>query len=134
MMDMIVKVLVASGIMGILDFVWLGFIAKKLYASELGSILLEKPNMIAALLFYLIYMIGVIVFVINPAQEKSSLVHAIGFGALFGLVAYATYDLTNLAVVKGFSVKIVVIDLLWGMLLTATVSAGIFRISANRAP
>lgn len=109
--------------MGLLDFIWLGYVAKKLYYSEMGALLLEKPNMSAALLFYVIYVVGVVVFVVNPALEKGSLAYAAGFGALFGLVAYATYDLTSLAVIKGFTPKIVVIDLLWGMILTATVAS-----------
>lgn len=125
-MELIVKLLVAGGVMGLLDFVWLGYIAKKLYYGEMGAILLEKPNMVAALLFYVVYVIGVVVFVINPALVKDSLLYAAGYGALFGLVAYATYDLTSLAVVKGFSVKVVVIDLLWGMALTAVVSSVAF--------
>ena len=125
-MELIVKLLVAGGVMGLLDFVWLGYIAKKLYYGEMGAILLEKPNMVAALLFYVVYVIGVVVFVINPALAKDSLLYAAGYGALFGLVAYATYDLTSLAVVKGFSVKVVVIDLLWGMALTAVVSSVAF--------
>ena len=125
-MELIVKLLVAGGVMGLLDFVWLGYIAKKLYYGEMGAILLEKPNMVAALLFYVVYVIGVVVFVINPALVKDSLLYAAGYGALFGLVAYATYDLTSLAVVKCFSVKVVVIDLLWGMALTAVVSSVAF--------
>lgn len=122
-MELLIKVLVAGGVMGVLDFVWLGFIAKKLYYGEMGAILLQKFNAVPALLFYAVYITGVMVFVINPALSKGSLSHAIGYGALFGFVAYATYDLTSLAVVKGFSVKVAVIDLLWGALLTATVAA-----------
>lgn len=125
-MELIVKLLVTGGVMGLLDFIWLGYVGKKLYYGEMGAILLEKPNMVAAVLFYAIYVIGVIVFVINPALAKDSLMYAIGYGALFGLVAYATYDLTSLAVVKGFSVKVVAIDLLWGMVLTAIVSSVAF--------
>lgn len=122
-MDLIIKLLVAGGVMGLIDFVWLGFIAKKLYQTEMGSILLDKPNMLPAILFYIIYVVGVVVFVINPAIEKGSLAYAAGYGALFGLVAYATYDLTSLSVLKGFSTKIVVIDLLWGAVLTAAVAS-----------
>ncbi|NCU38284.1 DUF2177 family protein [Candidatus Saccharibacteria bacterium] len=125
-MDILLKLLVAGGIMGVLDFLWLGFIAKKLYATEIGAIMLDKPNMLAALVFYVIYVVGVVVFVINPALAKDSLAHAAGYGALFGLVAYATYDLTSLAVIKGFNVKIVAIDLVWGMLITSVVCAGTF--------
>lgn len=122
-MELIAKLLVAGGVMGLLDFVWLGFIARKLYYGEMGTILLEKFQMIPALIFYIIYIVGVTVFVVNPALEKGSLAHAALYGALFGFVAYATYDLTSLAVLKGFSVKVTIIDLLWGMVLTAVVAS-----------
>ena len=95
-MDILLKLIVAGGVMGILDFVWLGFVAKKLYYGEMGKLLLEKPNMIPALLFYVIYVIGIVVFVVSPALAKGSLAYAAGYGALFGFVAYATYDLTSL--------------------------------------
>lgn len=127
-MELLIKLLAAGGIMGILDFLWLGFIAKKLYYGELGGMLLEKPNMPAAIAFYVIYVVGVVVFVISPALEKGSWQYALGYGALFGFVAYATYDLTNLATLKGFSLKIVAIDLLWGAALTATVTTGSYFI------
>lgn len=127
-MELVIKLLVAGGVMGLLDFVWLGYVAKNLYRQEMGKILLDKPNMTAALLFYAVYIIGVIIFVVNPALAKDSLAHAAGYGALFGLVAYATYDLTSLAVLKGFSTKIVVIDLIWGMVLTAAISSITFAL------
>lgn len=122
-MDILIKVLVAGGVMGLLDFVWLGYVAKKLYADEMGSLLLEKFNTVPALLFYAIYIVGVILFVINPALEKGSLAYAAGYGALFGFIAYATYDLTSLAVIKGFSAKVALIDLIWGAVLTAVVAS-----------
>lgn len=115
--------------MGVLDFIWLSFIAKKLYYSEIGKLLLDKPNMVPALIFYGVYVIGVVVFVINPALEKESWMYALGTGALFGLVAYATYDLTNLATLKDFSVKIVIIDIIWGTLLTATMGLGAYYVA-----
>ena len=127
-MDILLKLIVAGGVMGILDFVWLGFVAKKLYYGEMGKLLLEKPNMIPALLFYVIYVIGIVVFVVSPALAKGSLAYAAGYGALFGFVAYATYDLTSLSVVKGFSTKITIIDLLWGSLLTMAVSVVTFLV------
>jgi uncharacterized membrane protein len=125
-MELLIKLLVTGGVMGLLDFIWLGYVAKKLYYGEMGKILLDKPNMVPALLFYFIYVIGVIVFVVNPALANDSLAHAAGYGALFGLVAYATYDLTSLSVIRGFNVKIVAIDLLWGMTLTAVVAVATF--------
>jgi uncharacterized membrane protein len=122
-MDILVRVLVAGGVMGLLDFLWLGYIAKSLYAAEIGKIMLPKPNWAAAIAFYLVYLIGVMVFVINPSIEKNSLNYALVYGALFGLVAYATYDLTNLATIKGFSLKVALIDMVWGMVITAAVSS-----------
>lgn len=121
-MAIILQLLVAGGVMGVLDFVWLGVVAKKLYYGEMGNLLLAKPQMTAALAFYVIYVVGVVMFVVQPALAKNSLAYAAGYGALFGLVAYATYDLTNLAVLKGYSVKIALIDMLWGMVLTAAVT------------
>ena len=128
-MDVIVAVLSAGVIMGILDFVWLGFVAKKIYYDEMGKMLRDKPNMVAALLFYVIYVAGVVCFVVSPALKNDSLVNAVLFGAFFGLVAYATYDLTNLATMKSFSRKIVVIDLIWGACITAAMSVGAFIIT-----
>lgn len=118
----LIKLLVAGGIMGIIDAVWLGVVANKLYKAELGPLLAAKPNMVAALLFYIIFVIGVVVFAVLPAASAGDWKVALGLGALLGLVTYATYDLTNLATLKNFPVKIVVIDLIWGVLLTATVA------------
>jgi uncharacterized membrane protein len=121
-MNGIIQVVVTGVIMGAIDAVWLSVVANKFYKSQLGNLLMDKPNMPAAVLFYVIYVIGVVAFVLMPALEKQSWTHAAGYGALFGLVAYATYDLTNLATLKGWPVKLVVVDLLWGMALTATVA------------
>lgn len=125
-MELMIKLLVAGGVMGVLDFFWLGFVAKKVYYSQMGSLLLEKPNMVPALIFYVIYVVGIVVFVVNPALAHNSLGRAAGYGALFGLVAYATYDLTNLAVLKGYSPTIAVIDLAWGMVITAAAASAAF--------
>lgn len=105
-----------------IDAVWLTKIAPKLYKSNIGHLMADKPNMLAAGLFYLIYIVGVVVFVVQPAFDKSSLSYALTRGALFGLVAYATFDLTNNAVFKNWPAKITVIDILWGTVLTAGVS------------
>ena len=122
------RLLVAGGVMGVLDWIWLGTVAKTFYRTQIGKLLLDKPNMTAAVLFYLIYVVGVVTFVISPALEKGSLSYALTRGALFGFVAYATYDLTNLATMKGFTTKVVVVDLAWGSLLTATVASVTFAI------
>lgn len=130
MNDLIVRVLVAGGVMGVFDALWLTVVASKFYKSQIGSLLLEKPNMTAAIIFYVVYVVGVVAFVISPALEKGSWQYALGYGALFGFVAYATYDLTNLSTLKGFTLKVVIVDMIWGVCLTAAVSViayGIIR-------
>jgi uncharacterized membrane protein len=122
-MELLTKLLVAGGVMGFLDYIWLGYVAKGLYSREMGQILRRKPYLPAALSFYAIYVVGVIVFVINPALAQDSVSYAAGYGALFGLIAYGTYDLTGLAVIKGFTTRIAIIDMLWGAALTAVMSA-----------
>lgn len=122
MQSIIFQLLLAGGIMGVLDYLWLGTLARQFYRNEIGQLLLAKPNMFAALIFYVIYIVGVVAFVISPAIEKGDIGYAIIRGAFLGFFAYATYDLTNLATLKGFSVKVVVVDLLWGAALTATVA------------
>ncbi|MBO0469091.1 DUF2177 family protein [Enterococcus sp. DIV0242_7C1] len=103
----------------ILDFIWLFLISKKMYQNYLGD-LMGQTKILPAVLFYLIYVIAVLFFVIQPAIEKESLLFAIGAGALFGLVCYGTYDLTNLATLKNWPGVITIIDLIWGMFVTAT--------------
>lgn len=122
MHDFIVRFLVAGGIMAVIDAVWLSVIANKFYKSQIGPLLLEKPNMPAAVIFYIIYVVGIVAFVLAPAIEKGSWQYAVGYGALFGFVTYATYDLTNLATLKGWTTKLVIVDLLWGAVLTAGVA------------
>lgn len=106
-----------------IDALWLAKISPKLYKEQIGHLMAEKPNLGAAGLFYLIYILGLVVFIVQPAVQKESLMYAASRGALFGLVAYATFDLTSLAVLKNWPVKITVIDLIWGSVLTASVCA-----------
>lgn len=111
----------------VLDFLWLAVIAQKLYQREIGGLLLEKPNMVAAVAFYLLYLAGVVFFAVRPALAAGSWTTALVTGAIFGLVAYATYDLTNMATLKGFSWTIVAADLAWGAFVTAAIAtAGYF--------
>lgn len=131
MQDFFIRLIVAGGIMGVIDALWLSVIANKFYKSQIGPLLLEKPNITAAVLFYVIYVIGIVAYVVTPALEKGSWQHAVGYGALFGFVAYATYDLTNLATLKGWSTKLVIVDLLWGAVLTAAV-AGLTYLALHR--
>lgn len=105
-----------------IDMLWLGFIAKNLYAKHLGDFLSDKVNWTAAISFYLLFIVGIFIFVIIPAVEKESWVRSMLLGGLFGFIAYATYDLTNMATIKDWPLTIVIIDMIWGFVLTATVS------------
>ena len=110
------------------DMTWLGLIAKDLYKKYLGSFLSDKVNWPAAMIFYLLFIIGIFYFAILPAVEKNSLAKAIISGALFGFFTYATYDLTNLATLKDWPLPIVFIDIIWGAVLTGIVSTAGFYI------
>jgi uncharacterized membrane protein len=105
-----------------IDLTWLGLIAKKMYADKLGFIMSPQVNWVPAILFYLLFVIGLLLMVILPAIEKKSWTHALLYGILFGLVTYATYDLTNLATLKNWPVSITIIDLIWGAFLSAATS------------
>ena len=105
-----------------IDMVWLIFVAKNFYAQQIGLLMKTEINWSAAIIFYLLFVVGLVVFVIAPALEKNSWSHALIYGALFGLVAYATYDLTNLATMKNWPVLITIVDLAWGMTVAASVS------------
>lgn len=112
----------------IIDMAWLGFIAKDLYKKYLGGFLSEQVNWAAAVVFYLLFIVGVFIFAILPSVEKNSLTSAMTLGALFGFFTYATYDLTNLATLKGWPLSIVFIDMAWGAVLTGIVSTAGFYI------
>jgi uncharacterized membrane protein len=112
-----------------IDLLWLGVIAKGLYNKYLGEFLADKVNWTAAIIFYLLFIVGIFIFAIQPALEKQSLQKAIVYGALFGFFTYATYDLTNLATLKNWPLEIVFIDIIWGMVLTASVSTAGYFIS-----
>ena len=117
------------GVFLLIDGLWLTVIAKKLYAQHLGYLMAEKPRLLAALAFYLLYVVGMLNFAVNPALSAGSWTTALFSGLLFGFVAYATYDLTNLATVKGWPLLITAIDLAWGSFVTAASSvAGYFLI------
>lgn len=102
--------------------IWLGVISKGFYAKHIGFMLREDVNWWAAIAFYLLFIVGLIVFVITPALQAQSWSHALFYGILFGVVTYATYDLTNLATTKNWPLIVTVVDLVWGAFLAASVS------------
>jgi uncharacterized membrane protein len=103
-----------------LDSIWLSLAASRLYRPRLGSLLLERFNTAPAAAFYLIYLAGILIFAIAPALATGRWTTALARGAMLGLVAYATYDLTNQATLRGWSVSVTIADLCWGSFLTAT--------------
>lgn len=113
---------IALPIFFIIDMTWLGFIAKNFYRQQIGSLLKQDVNWIAAIIFYLLFLAGLVFFVIEPAVEKKQWLQALLTGAFFGLVTYATYDLTNLAVAKDWPLLVTIVDLMWGSVLGATVA------------
>lgn len=109
--------------MGILDAAWLGFIAPSFYKKYIGFIMSDKPNWGAAVAFYLLFILGVTMFVVYPGWKESyPLIKVALLGGLLGLVTYATYDLTNQATLKNWPAIVTGVDLLWGTMLTAAVS------------
>jgi uncharacterized membrane protein len=120
-MRVLVPYVVALLTLAIADFVWLGVLAKGFVQRELGSLLLPRPNWTAAALFYVLYPIALLVFAVPQAQH-GGIGRAVAFGALFGFFAYATYDLTNLATLKGWSTAFVAVDVAWGTVLSGTAS------------
>jgi len=105
-----------------MDMLWLGVVAKNFYSNQLGFLMKAEINWAAAGVFYLLFNVGLVLFVIAPAYEKNSWMHATLFGALFGLITYATYDLSNLATLKDWPLLVTVVDLVWGATLAASVS------------
>jgi uncharacterized membrane protein len=116
-----------------LDVAWLGFVARGLYQRQMGHLMRPQANWGAAIPFYLIYVGAILVLCVLPAVEKGSLTRALWLGGVFGLAAYAAFDLTALAVLRDFPAGIVPVDLTWGVVLTASVSAVGYRVAVALA-
>lgn len=112
-----------------LDMVWLGLIAKDFYRNQIGFLMKSEINWAAAIVFYLLFIAGLVHFVIAPALEKSAWRQALAYGALFGLITYATYDLSNLATLKDWPLLVTIVDLAWGATLAASVSTATYLIA-----
>jgi uncharacterized membrane protein len=105
-----------------IDMVWLGLVARTFYRKHLGFLMAPSPNWAAAIIFYLLFILGILVFVVLPGLEADSLQTTLLRAALFGLITYATYDLTNLATLKDWPITITVVDMIWGVVLSVMVS------------
>ena len=123
MLDFLWLFLLAFVVFFLIDMVWLGLIAKNIYQKQIGSLLKKDVNWTAAIVFYFLFIAGLVLFVLMPAVNDGQFVNALVMGGLFGLITYATYDLTNLATLKGWPLKITFIDLAWGTFLGASTSS-----------
>lgn len=115
--------IIAIPVFFLIDIIWLAVVSKSFYRDQLGYLMAESVKWPAAVIFYLLYIAGLVLFSIMPAVEKQSLLKAVILGASLGLVAYATYDLTNYATIKEWPLIVVVVDMIWGTVLSAGVSA-----------
>jgi uncharacterized membrane protein len=124
---------VAAAVFGVLDGLWLGVVARPLYDERLGELLATDPNALAAGAFYVIYVLGITYFATRPALAEESWSRALVAGGMLGFVAYATWDLTNLAIIEGFPASVVAIDLAWGTVATAITSITTYAV-CRRVP
>lgn len=124
---MIKELLTAYGVSAVvflaLDALWLGLVAPRFYQGEIGHLLSPKPDLAIAAIFYLVYVIGLVIFAMARELETGDVWRAAMFGALFGFFTYATYDMTNLATMNGFTWKVALVDITWGTFLSATAAA-----------
>ena len=114
-----------------IDLVWLGVVAKNFYRQHIGHLMSPDVNWGAAVLFYAVYIGGIVLFAIKPAIEAGNASRALVYGAAFGFIAYATYDLTNQATMRDWPVLVTVVDLAWGTVLTATVAYLAYQVSSR---
>jgi uncharacterized membrane protein len=114
-----------------IDMIWLGLVATNFYRGQIGTLMKSDISWTAAIIFYLLFIVGLVFFVITPAVEKGSWVYALLVGALFGFMTYATYDLTNLATLKDWPLLVTIVDLVWGAVLAASVSTVTYFIASK---
>lgn len=114
-----------------IDFLWIGIIAIGFYREQLGALMLPQVNLAPAILFYLLFAAALVFFVIAPALERQSLMYAIGAGAFLGLSAYAAYDLTNLATLVNWPLRMSIVDMAWGAVMAASTSGIVYTIATR---
>lgn len=123
MVQLVTAYLITAVVFLGIDYVWLTQVAQRFYSGRIGHLMAEQPNLAAAGGFYVIYVVGILVFAVVPALKAESFGHAVLYGALFGFFTYATYDMTNFATLKNWPAMVVVVDVAWGVVLSG-VSAG----------
>ena len=115
----------------LVDMIWLGVIAKGFYRNALEPLLTPNINWIAAIIFYLLFLVGVLIFALLPGMERRSLVYTIKMAALFGFIAYATYDLTNLATLRDWPLMLSIVDMIWGSFLSTSTATMTYLIMSR---
>jgi uncharacterized membrane protein len=126
--------LTALAVFVLADMVWLGKMASRLYRPTLGDIALSGVNLVPAVAFYILYPIGLVIFAIFPALKGGNITMALSYGALFGFFTYATYDLTNQATLRNWTLQLTLIDVLWGVALAATAATSGYLIASKFGP
>jgi uncharacterized membrane protein len=129
--EMVILYSITLVVFFVIDMIWLGLVAKGFYSRHLGGLMSPKVNWIAAILFYLLFILGLLVFALRPALQEGSPVLALFYGALLGLISYATYDLTNLATLQNWPLIVTVVDLIWGTVLGGAVTLISFYIGRS---
>lgn len=114
----------------VIDMIWLGYVSRNFYKTQLHHLLSPEVNWTAAFLFYFVYIVGIIFFAVRPGLEAESLIRTCLLGALFGFFTYATYDLTNLATLRNWPITVVIVDIAWGTLLCTLVGGGSYMIAS----
>ena len=127
----VVAYLATAFVFLVLDFLWLTRVASGFYRERLGGLLLEQPNFAAAGAFYVIYVAGIVYFAVSPALQAGSWTTALMAGAVLGLVAYGTYDLSNLATLRNWSLTLTIVDMIWGAALTAIAATAGYQAAAR---
>ena len=117
-MTIVIAYLATLVVFAIVDTLWLGVVARPFYQAELGDLLAPEVKIWAAVLFYVVYSAGIVVFAVQPAIRAESLVTAVVMGALFSFFAYGTYDLTNLATLRDWPLRMSIVDIAWGTFIT----------------
>ena len=127
----VVLYVIATAIFLACDLVWLGLVARGFYQRHLGYLMRNPVNWAAALLFYLLFVVGLLIFAIKPALDVQNPLRALLYGALFGFFTYATYDLTNLATVRDWPLIVTVADLSWGVVLCSIVACATYGVAVR---
>ena len=130
-MSILLGYLTIFAVFAVIDFAWLVFMGPRLFRPTLGDILLTEIKLAPAIAFYVLYPIGLLVFAVQPAVKAGMPLHAIGLGALFGFMAYATYDLTNFATLRNWTVTLAAVDIFWGTVLSG-LAAGAGYLAVTR--